>query len=589
MAKRIILPSGARSVCSAALVLLLSVRVGWGAEREKEGAEQGRRGDLPAEAAVGGLDPASRPEAGKAIRWLKVSIPNGSLEVAPGEGGRPSLEIYRLKDNQRMREGDAELGIAFEETPEGLAARVPGQGGQLIYRLRAPKEYALELATSNGHIEIDAYPGRVKAAASAGDIRVGQLGGEADLYSSGGSISVELAEGPLRAKSSGGDIKLGNLRKPAEVEASGGAIKIRQSDGALTAKASGGAVGIFGARGPVTAHASGGAVRVNFLKNPAGQNALRSEGAEVQAKLPRNSRLDLETKGDVTTGLEIEWQEGSGTDGFRKGRLGGGGEAQLQVQAARVVLEALRDGDKLVLWGEPWDERQAADARAREAMPEGVKRDGDQPREAREGDRPKEAARDGDRPRNGDRPREARRDGDRPKEAARDGGEREGGRPWHGELAKVEAAVKPAEPAAEKLTPSGVGLRDGTFVEAEILAMDGTNIRLRKAGGGEETLLTGQASFLILQPAPESRKAGLLQERRGVLLANGDFLEGEVTSLADQTILVSSPVFGQRQYKTAQTQAIVLRGAKSSPAPVPNALRGYAPMGLKLPTDDSTR
>jgi hypothetical protein len=93
-------------------------------------------------------------------------------------------------------------------------------------------------------------------------------------------------------------------------------------------------------------------------------------------------------------------------------------------------------------------------------------------------------------------------------------------------------------------------------------------------------------AVLLLKPFPENKRDWLERDRRGLLLANGDFFECELKELNEQAVAVTSVLFGARKYNVkTEVQALILRGPKPSATPMPSNLKGFAPVGVKPPAE----
>jgi hypothetical protein len=97
-------------------------------------------------------------------------------------------------------------------------------------------------------------------------------------------------------------------------------------------------------------------------------------------------------------------------------------------------------------------------------------------------------------------------------------------------------------------------LRDGTMIADPFTAMDETAVTLSKGHGGR-TVLTANVARLLFQAAPDA--TALAPGRTGVLMSNGDFIEGEFRGLAESRVRISSVLFGQRTYDLRNKVAAV--------------------------------
>jgi hypothetical protein len=119
----------------------------------------------------------------------------------------------------------------------------------------------------------------------------------------------------------------------------------------------------------------------------------------------------------------------------------------------------------------------------------------------------------------------------------------------------------------------GIVLRDGTVLAGTIKSADVAAVKLVRPDG-VQSFPRDQVARLVFNPPPPD----LLTERHtpGVLLTNGDFIEGEVTAVAPRPVTwprppqlhvgVNSLLFGARYFETAR-EVVAAVTADITPAP----------------------
>lgn len=144
---------------------------------------------------------SSHPLAG--ATELRVESRNGSITVVRGEGD--TVECHALMsasagDYEEAAELAAAMRVEATRTGDGLRLKVvEPRGGWRHWgaslRLAVPAGVGLSLATSNGHLEIGAGFGPVRADTSNASVRL--AGGDADfaIRTSNGHVEVELPDG----------------------------------------------------------------------------------------------------------------------------------------------------------------------------------------------------------------------------------------------------------------------------------------------------------------------------------------------------------------------------------------------------------
>lgn len=119
----------------------------------------------------------------------------------------------------------------------------------------------------------------------------------------------------------------------------------------------------------------------------------------------------------------------------------------------------------------------------------------------------------------------------------------------------------------------GVVLRDGSVWAAPIRSADRTTITIAR-GGQERSLERSKVAWIILSPTVAERAK--LAGKTGVLLADGDFVEGEVTAIsitpaasgktAQARVTVSSVVAGVMELDESRPVAAILVADVAQPA-----------------------
>lgn len=107
-------------------------------------------------------------------------------------------------------------------------------------------------------------------------------------------------------------------------------------------------------------------------------------------------------------------------------------------------------------------------------------------------------------------------------------------------------------------------LRDGTIIADHFRTVDDTVVTMSPAKK-DLRLLTRHVARLQFRPvdATEELPAG----RAGVLLSNGDFVDGEFQCVTNGKVLIGSVLFGRRSLEIGRrVAAVVLREAPASPA-----------------------
>lgn len=206
---------------------------------------------------------------GSAVR-LTVRSFNGRLELRAGQDDEVRVEA-KIRNPSRVeyrawQEGD---NIFVEAQRMKGFALIPRPAGAHIF-VTAPVHTAIDLATSNGRVEVKNIHGSGPVHTSNGRIILENVKGEHEAHTSNGRIIIDGMEGDADAKTSNGSIEIKRMRGAVSAATSNGSIsfegeipegsanRFETSNGSVKAKLR----GEFGAR--LTAKTSNGRVRTNL-------------------------------------------------------------------------------------------------------------------------------------------------------------------------------------------------------------------------------------------------------------------------------------------------------------------------------------
>jgi hypothetical protein len=104
--------------------------------------------------------------------------------------------------------------------------------------------------------------------------------------------------------------------------------------------------------------------------------------------------------------------------------------------------------------------------------------------------------------------------------------------------------------------PPGVLLVNGSMIPGQVEFADRTTVRM---AGLDAPLSIIQVARLILNPMTVAADASVQGRRTGVLLKNGDFVEGNFGGSKGGQVEVSSVILGSKKLSAAQVTAVILR------------------------------
>ncbi|MFM1769539.1 MAG: hypothetical protein RJA22_2068 [Verrucomicrobiota bacterium] len=465
---------------------------------------------------------------------------NGHIEVVTGTGDEVAVEVLgeaalrRPPPQVRLtREGSR---VKVSVTPSGLKAR---------FLVRVPARFNLDLQSSSGSITVSNLHGNVRARTAVGPINLGEVRGDVDAEGAAGSIALRRATGSVRLRTSGGNVLVGEAGGAASLETAGGGIRVLVARALVRARTAGGGIRVGAAFGAVDARTAGGSIAVNFLAQPREECGMHTEGGSVEARVAKDVGFQVLCENPasrIVLNLPAGWNEKPlEVRGMRReGTLRAGGpRLYLRSAGAGVWLEQaaeipLPNLDKEFEFFQPGQRAawvQAARVAPRAAMAEA-----------------QAAARPGG-----------------PAPHSRSAEERP--RP------KDEFALGPE--FGPTLEP-GILLPDGSLVPAEILSADDTEVVFRRVGipAEPETLLVSRVAVLLFQPVPAGKLGLLRRPAVGLVLRNGDFVEGDFQSLQRNQVHLTSVLFGVRRVRIENSViALALRPfrtpAMAGPAPAP--------------------
>ena len=102
----------------------------------------------------------------------------------------------------------------------------------------------------------------------------------------------------------------------------------------------------------------------------------------------------------------------------------------------------------------------------------------------------------------------------------------------------------------------------GSRIASSPVSVDDSSVKFSK-GTYPERISTINVSRIVMRPVPVKYRNRITDNRTGVLLANGDFVEGQMQSLDNDMLVLNSVLFGVKVYGIDQVMAIVLAGIKA--------------------------
>jgi DUF4097 and DUF4098 domain-containing protein YvlB len=199
------------------------------------------------------------------------------------------------------------------------------RGASMTVRVVIPSKFDVQIATSDGDVELGDIEGAVQLRTSDGDIQMGNVTGAARVTTSDGDIDMGNVTGGADVQTSDGDIDLGSISGPQ--------IVVRTSDGdidarslaaeKITVRTQDGDLTLASVNGELDASVGDGDVTVRFAKAAPASITAGDGDITISADGAFGYDLDL-SGGDVSVprGMVVQ---GSISSRAARGTVNGGG------------------------------------------------------------------------------------------------------------------------------------------------------------------------------------------------------------------------------------------------------------------------
>jgi hypothetical protein len=125
-----------------------------------------------------------------------------------------------------------------------------------------------------------------------------------------------------------------------------------------------------------------------------------------------------------------------------------------------------------------------------------------------------------------------------------------------------------AAPAQPYTVAHGVLLADGSFLPGSVTSTDDKTLRFSYRERKPIPIPLKQVAWLVFRPLTAGEAGKIPSKGVGLLTLTGDFIEGECQEISSGKAKLSSVVFGVSSFDTdTQTAAVVYRDAGNSTAP----------------------
>ena len=261
---------------------------------------------------------------------LTIDTDVGNIRVDSGGSG------VTIDVTQRTRVSNRRLELTFDQQQNDVTVRgrleptsrwFNWSDDEANFVVTVPERYNVNLKTSGGDIRVGNLQGQANVRTSGGGIQLGKVGGQVVADTSGGDVSLEGSRSNVDLHTSGGGIRVGDVNGSVTAKTSGGSIEIRRAAGDLLARTSGGGITIGEADGTVDAQSSGGSIKAQLAQQPRADSRLSTSGGGITVSIAPNVSVDLDAHtsgGDVDTDVPVTLL-GRQDDSSLQGKINGGG------------------------------------------------------------------------------------------------------------------------------------------------------------------------------------------------------------------------------------------------------------------------
>jgi hypothetical protein len=249
----------------------------------------------------------------------------GSIRIQSWEKNVVFISEKRLMNVSNKKAAEKilkNIDSEYRATKNSVAIEIQDldEGIYSIFNIKLPKQYALDLNTSGGDINIEAIIGSVEAVTSGGDIEIMEIEGRVHIATSGGNIEVKQVRGDLNVRTSGGEIDIDIVTGDINASTSGGEIKVYNTVGDVEAETHGGSIYVTNNKGVINVETSGGEIKLEnvgvvetaytsggsiYMDTSSGDVALKTSGGDINLEQV-NGKAIVKTSGGDIEGNDIE-------------------------------------------------------------------------------------------------------------------------------------------------------------------------------------------------------------------------------------------------------------------------------------------
>ncbi|MEL7832690.1 DUF4097 family beta strand repeat-containing protein [Fodinibius sp. N2] len=247
------------------------------------------------------------------ISALNFNVPFGNINIVGNESANGEITLRATGDIDSPKEIANQLSIQKNIINDNADFNISTTTGSSLSQrinleatLEIPKDIALKVNTSGGHITAS------------------QLNNIEEIITAGGHITLTDIKGDATVKTSGGHITGNNITGDISIKTGGGHIKVEQTNGTIEAQTGGGHIEIQDVSGSISAKTSGGNIS-STIRSANNQLRFSTSAGNVSLTLPSDIAANLEIQ---ATSIDLDETFTFDGEKSRKnitGTLNGGG------------------------------------------------------------------------------------------------------------------------------------------------------------------------------------------------------------------------------------------------------------------------
>lgn len=209
---------------------------------------------------------------------VDLNLPSGEATFLPGEPGTVEVQV----------EGTHAEEFEIEEVGGRILLRTPGgprsRWDSFDVRVRMPAGTDVEVRAASAGVEARVGIGSLAVEVASGDLRVGDVGGDAAVQSASGDVEIGSVAGDLAVTTASGDVRLREARRRAVLNTASGEVGVGAALAALAVSTQSGDVDVGRYEGEdLECNSTSGDVRIGLAPGLALDVEIDSISGEIHS------------------------------------------------------------------------------------------------------------------------------------------------------------------------------------------------------------------------------------------------------------------------------------------------------------------